>query len=271
MIPFLLTAPYCNALLPGNNKQCFLDIPPDPSYNMRMVEDKALIDLENPKSIVEFLQAPTLKVAQFLTGLLSSAPTKWIKSAGHLVQGWIACNFFEQFGRELKDYVEKGKVKENFFSTGAQQASLRELLKFIDDGADEDRFKAMKSIFFAGISKDATEADEILAYELMQIGKKLSSNDIILLRAAYDIANGGSVNLQGANKQTTATDEWLRIVAHKIGHKLTHLVELSEQHLIDLKIITKRTHPDGSGVECRGTFRLTPLGMKLCEFITAYK
>ena len=252
----------------------FIDIPPWTSYNISMDDIKSLIDLENPKTVTEFLQAPASKVAQFLTGFFSSAPTQWIKSAGHLVQGWISCNFFEQFGRELKDYVEKGKVKKDFFSTGAQQASLRELLKFIDDGTDEERFNAMKSIFFASISVDATADEEVLGYELMQICKKLESNDILILKAIYDITKGGGSNIQGINLMTRQAADWLKIVAHKIGHKIPSLVEVNERRLIDLKLIDDRIYDTGrhTSSEIAGgpNFRLTQLGIKLCEFITKY-
>ncbi|MDD5427977.1 MAG: hypothetical protein PHI58_01940 [Candidatus Omnitrophica bacterium] len=233
---------------------------------------KALIDLENPKSIAELLREPTIKISEFLTGLIISDKNDYKLSAGHLVQAAIKCNLLQQFGREIKHYREKGKIKEDFFSTDKQRATLRELLEFIDKEApDEDRFKAMKSIFFATISKDSTGPDEILGYELMQICKKLTSNDVVLLKTAYSVYIGGSsAPIEETTRPREAT-AWFNIIAEKIGHKLPALAELSEQNLMDLKLIGRRRYPDGSGLYNQESFRLTDLGIKLCEFITEYQ
>lgn len=239
---------------------------------MGMDENKALIDLENPKSIVEFLRAPTIKISEFLTGLIASEKSDYKLSAGHLVQAAIKCNLYEQLGREIKHYRDKGKIKEDFFSTDKQRATLRELLEFIDKEApDEDRFKAMKSIFFKAVSKDTTEAEEILAYEFMQVGKKLTSNDIMVLKVAYEVYLGGGSAPAGETTRPRESSMWFGIVAKKIGHGIPALVELSEQNLSDLKLIGKRRHNDGSGLYNVESFRLTDLGIKLCEFITAYQ
>lgn len=237
-----------------------------------MVENKGLIDLENSKNILEFLQAPTIKISEFLTGLIISDKTDYKLSAGHLVQAAIKCNLYEQLGREIKYYREKGKIKDDFFSTDKQRATLRELLEFIDrEAPDEDRFKAMKSIFFMAISKDAPEAREILAYELMQVGKKLTSNDIMVLKTAHEIYLGGNAAPAGEITRPREAAVWFGIVAKKIGYGIPALVELSEQNLVDLKLIGDRRHSDKSGLYNTESFRLTDLGVKLCEFITAYQ
>lgn len=237
-----------------------------------MNSNRALIDLENPKNIMEFLRAPTIKISEFLTGLIISDKNDYKLSVGHLVQAAIKCNLYEQLGREIKHYREKGKIKEDFFSTDKQRATLRELLEFIDkETPEEDRFKAMKSIFFMAVSKDVTEAEEVLAYELMQVGKKLTSNDIMVLKVAYEVYIGGSSAPAGETTRPRESSAWFGIVAKKIGHNMPALVELSEQNLMGLKLIGARRHNDGSGLYNTESFRLTDLGIKLCEFITAYQ
>lgn len=236
-----------------------------------MYEDKNIINLDDPQSILSFLQAPTLKVSEFLTGMIGSEMSELRLSAGRLVQAAIKCRLYEQLGREIKYYRNKGKIKDDFFSTDKQRATLRELLEFIDNEApDEERFKAMKSIFLKGISEDASETDEALAYELMQIGKKLESNDVIVLKAIHSLYKKIEAEGRHDNVAKDGVAGWVSYITKHSGHNVQELVLMSEQRLIDLKIISGRKYPDGSGMHSIETARLTPLGIKLCEFITAY-
>jgi len=238
-----------------------------------MKKDKGLIKIDSIKSIAEFLQQPTLKIAEALTGILSSDLRVIKLSAGRLVQASIKFKLFTQLGKELKEYIEKGKIKENYYATNKNQASLCELLKFIDEEIpDEERFKAMKSIFFTLISRDTREKDEELAYELMQICKKLTSGEILVLKAVYDIINDRfAPNMPSFDLETESASTWLDIIASQIGHNMSSLIEMHEQKLIGLKLITDRVHSDRSGISNAPHFRLTQLGYKLCEFITKYK
>jgi len=239
-----------------------------------MEENKGLIEIENPKSIIKFLQAPAVKIAEALTGILGSDTSVLKLSAGKLVQASIKFRLMTQLGRELKEYIKKGQIKEDYFATHKTQASLCELLKFIDEEVpDEERFKAMKSIFFTSVSKDTLKDDEAMAYELMQICKKITGGGLLVLKAAYDIANGrlafeynGKIDL-GIHTATT----WLHIISKQIGHNISSLVEVYEENLIKLKLISNRHLPDRSGVNPTKHFRLTPLGYKLCEFIVKYQ
>ena len=52
------------------------------------------------------------------------------------------------------------------------------------------------------------------------------------------------------------------------------MVELHEEKLIKLRILHSRTQNDNSGVNYigkNGTYRLTQLGMTLCELITKFE
>ena len=238
-----------------------------------MKKDKGLIKIDSIKSIAEFLQQPTLKIAEALTGILSSDLRVIKLSAGRLVQASIKFKLFTQLGKELKEYIEKGKIKENYYATNKNQASLCELLKFIDEEIpDEERFKAMKSIFFTSVSRNVHEKDEELAYELMQICKKLTSGEILVLKAVYDIINDRfAPDMASFDLETESASTWLDIIASQIGHNMSSLIEMHEQKLIGLKLITDRVYSDRSGISNTPHFRLTQLGYKLCEFITKYE
>lgn len=236
------------------------------------MQDKKLIKLDDAKSLMEFLRQPTLKIAEMLTGILVADSRDWKLSAGRLIQATIKGSLLTQLGRELEKYRDEGKIKEDFLSTYKNRMSFYELLKFIDEEVpDEERFRAIKSIFFTSISKDAKEHEEKLAYELMQICKRLSSGDLLVLKAAYDIVNGClAPSMPAINDREKNANDWLNLIAQQIGHSLPSLVEVHEKNLTELKLISDRTLSDRSGVQPTQHFRLTTLGYKFCEFITKY-
>lgn len=234
---------------------------------------KGLVKIDNVKSLAAFLQKPVIKMAEALTGILASNKSELVLSTGRLVQASIKFQLLTQLGKELEEYVKKGKIKEDYFSTDRDKSALSELLKFIDEEApDEERFRAMKSLFLTSISKATPASDQALAYELMQICKKLTAGEILVLKAAFDIVNGRlDQSMPSVDHSTTNANDWLNIISHQLGHVIPSLVEVHEKNLIGLKLISDRTHSDRSGVGRTQHFRLTTLGYKLCEFITKYE
>lgn len=237
-----------------------------------MEENKVLIDFGNIKSVVEFLKMPSLKIAECLTGLLASDASELKLSTGRLVQASIKHKLLTQLGEEIKKYREKGQIKEDYFATYKEQASLLELLKFIDeDIPDEERFKAMKSIFLYSITNDISSEDKELSYELLKICKKINSGELLVLKVCYDIVNKKPATIIYKNiEDYHNVSEWLSIISKQLGHNLSSLVEIYENNLTELKLITDRIYPDRSGFGKSKYFRLTTLGLKLCEFITRY-
>jgi hypothetical protein len=236
-----------------------------------MSTGKDVIKLDNPQDALAFISDP-LRVAEALTGILVSDKKEWILSASKLVQASLKFKLLTQLGRELNGYREKGKIKEDYFATNSNQSSFNELLRFIDEEVpDEERMRAMKSIFLASISPKATEEDERLAYELMQLCRKLSSGDLLVLKATYEISKGkarGGIEVD--TQKNIGAAGWLQVVAHQIGHNLPSLVEAHEQRLMELRLISQRMFSDLSGFAATQHFRLTSSGYKLCEFISQY-
>ena len=79
------------------------------NYEEMMGEGNALIKFDDVRNIINFLQQPATKMAEFLTGLLVSETKDWKLSAGRLVQASIQWKLFSQLGKEIKDYIDKGK------------------------------------------------------------------------------------------------------------------------------------------------------------------
>ena len=227
-----------------------------------------LIKFDNVKNIMSFLQKPTVKIAEALTGVLASDLKDWKFSAGKIVQATIKGNLLTQLGRELKKYQEAGKIKEDYLESDANRASLKELLKFIDDEApDELRFKAVKSIFLSSVEKNVTGPDELLMYDMLQLCKKLSSGEILMLKVIWGMGKKSGLSIANTSNNTK---EWRKAVAKELGHNIEAIVEVHEQKLMETRMITSWQYEDKSAFEGTPSFRLTTLGLKFCELMTRY-
>lgn len=236
-----------------------------------MNESRELIKFDDVKSIAEFLQQPATKMAEFITGILVSDTKDWKLSAGRLVQASIKWKLFSQIGKEIKAYIDKGKIKEDFLDKEQNKQSLSDLLKFIDETApDEDRFNAMKTLFIRSVASYSSDEEQILSYHFMKLCKELESGDLLILKAAYDIKNGNLSNKLSSTKvdpNNITASYWLQNISKQIGHEIVSLVEVHEDKLINLKLIGPRTASDRSGVTLLKNYRLTDLGCKICEYI----
>jgi len=241
---------------------------------------KEIIKIDDEKDVVNFLQNPVPQIAKSLVGIfLDSGIREWKHSLGRVIMAaFNKKNLLVQLGEEIKYYHDKKETKENYLSSNKNRESLYELLMFIDEEVpDEERFNAMKSIFLLSISKDATKEDEVLAYEFMQICKKLGSNDILILKAAFDIISRNfRKGVLKPDLDITQASSWFKAIARQIGYSISELVEQQEEYLVSLKLITKRqqlpSHSTTKDTFFKSEyFRLTPLGYKLCEFITKYE
>lgn len=240
-----------------------------------MNNGKKLINLDNPKNVIEFLQQPATKIGEFITGLLVSDTKDYKLSAGHLVQASIKCDLYSQVGKEIKKYIENGKIKEDFLGEEFNKKSLADLLKFIDETSPgKARFNAMKTLFFKSVSSDLKQEVQTISYQFMKICRKLESSDLLILKAAYDIKchrfNKKLVTTEVNHKHLLSNrvaDSWLKTISDQIGHGISSLIEVQEEKLISLKLIGPRTASDKSGISANGNYRLTELGCRICDFI----
>lgn len=225
--------------------------------------------IKGPKELIKFIKNPA-KISAMIAGIISSGKSEMVLSGGRLLQASFKLRLLKQLGEELNKYLEKGELKENVFDDIKNQDSFYELLKFIDEETpDEVRFNAVKTIFLKSISKEITDKEKYLAHRLMQITKQLSSSQLLILKAAYDICEGNDVIVPKDTIKENSAKRWIHVIAEQIGHNMTNLIEIDEQKLIDLKLISKRTMSDNSGIEPTNHFRLTDLGYILCGFIVS--
>ncbi len=220
----------------------------------------------------------------FLTPTTITDPRMAIASVGVA----IVTKKISEFVREC---IQKNKNKEIKDEVSVSDcSSFYEILKFIDEeNPDEETLKAMKSIFFRSIKKDSTEQEQSLAYQFMQICKQLTGQDILILKASYDIASNQSEIVTQENIRTDNPEIWASSVALQIGHKIPELITNREENLIKLSLILPRYSkkvkkmlltldplPEDKYDEVEvfrngGKFRLTNLGYRLCEYLSGAK
>ena len=231
------------------------------------MSEQIIQDIQDGKKLLAILD-DSRKLSSLVAGMLSSNKTELTMSAVRLIGGSLRFKLFHQLGRELNHYIQKGEIKANFCESPRDEASLYELLKFIDEEApDQERFRAMRSIFIVSLSQHTPETDRTLAYEFFKIGRELDSGELMVLKAAYDIYKGRTAVTEPFTHNLAV---WHNNIAKQIGHNISSLVDLHENKLVDLKLIAEKRHSDRSGIGCHDTCRLTNFGQKFCEFITKY-
>lgn len=228
-------------------------------------EREGLVRIESRDDVEEFLKQPTRRIAETLTGALADKGS--LKFAlGRLVQASIGGTFLVQLGRELGELQRKGRIKEDCYATSRQQASLLELLKFIEEAPDEEVFRAAKSIFLSSIEVDADDHDELICYELLKVCRRLKAGELLVLKTTWEMFQENPDYVRG--RVSNSADGWLDLLSKRISLPLG-LIEAYERVLIENNLLSGRRHPDRSGIddsECR----LTELGKTLCDRIVRY-
>jgi len=133
------------------------------------------------------------------------------------------------------------------------------------DAPDEDKLRAAKAMFVALNSPSVTEGEQFLHYQLFRTVLKLSGSQLVLLSICQKLKKE---RIFDGNAARTAQN-WLNLVANRIGHQVFSLIELDETVLIQNGIISNRLLGDRSGIDPRDA-RLTDLGVKICELIETH-
>jgi hypothetical protein len=185
-------------------------------------------------------------------------------------KGALKVKLFQQLSREIKELRDKGKIPDDFAEKKNGYQSWVELMTIIDEESpDPERLDAIKAMFYAVNKVNATDGERILAYQLFQIAKKLTSGQLLYLKACYGIyreerptpdlpRRGGTLNIV----------EWCVKIGKKLGHSVTSLLDLDDKALADSGLLHHRGAMD-RGVNTLDA-RLTDLGIKFCEEIQKY-
>jgi hypothetical protein len=199
--------------------------------------------------------------------MLASDPNQAMTKALAIAGAKIWTGLFNSY----KEKEKAGELKTP--ETDYPDQSLLEILQAINQASsDEDRINAMKAIFMRSIAKTATKEDEALSYQMMQICKNLTGEDILILKANYAMATDPKA--VHYKSETNSVWEWASQVARQMGHGLRDLVSRREKHLSDQGLIAPRDNDDYYAPRPHSTFtktghaRLTSTGMIFCRFMS---
>ncbi len=216
------------------------------------------------KDTGEVIKKTLTSLAEGITGIAASERKDLALSVGHIFQSLRKGQFLSRLSEDWDSYREKGRIKDDYIGTEQHRSSLQELLDFLDnDSPDEIRFEVMKKIFLVAATETASDRNSLLPYQFLRLCRGMSSGEVIVLNTTYRIAKSGQMpDVNVANK-------WLETIAKESGLSHASLVEIHEEKLIKKHLITRRQLRDGSRVSVPN-FRLTSLGLELCEYIDSY-
>lgn len=225
-----------------------------------------IIQLRDEGAIEEFMKDPLSVVAGAVNEYLLH-PSVFASTAVRVAHSILKGKMFERLAKEIKLLREKGKLPNDFAEKRYGYQSWVDLLKIIDDETpDEDRLEALKAMFYASNKINIEDGERIVAYQLFQIAKNLSSNHLIVLKAVYRIHEDGTESSKlGGN---TSYRDWAQFVASLVGHKLPSLVEHADSLLVENHLFSARFDSGGVRVVPK---RLTELGVAFCKNIELYE
>jgi hypothetical protein len=231
---------------------------------------------QNADELAAFMDQPQVAIAEAITGAIAAGPKAWVAMTGRIVQGTLKGKLFQQVGQELEDLRAKGKIREDFADEKYKYGfkSWVELLTIIDEETpDADRLEALKAMFYAVNKVNATDGERILSYQLFQIAKKLTSGEILLLKAIFETYKSRDFDPNRGN--TIPLIHWAQKIASRLGYGLTALVLRDGRALVEQGLISRRLNSpdlaDDQQAVLNSSARLTDLGIKFCDSIQSYQ
>lgn len=204
-------------------------------------------------------------LAEGVTGIAATDRKELALSVGHIFQSLRKGQFLSHLYEEWESYRAKGRIKDDYLETEQHMSCLQELLDFLDnDSPDTTRFEVMKKVFLVAASEIESDRNSLLPYQFLRLCRKMSSGEIIVLNTTYTIAKSGEI------PEVTGANQWLDRIAKQSGLGHSSLVEIYEEELITKHLLSRRLYGDRSGVAAKPHFRLTSLGLELCDYIAGY-
>src|SRR5258708_6566184 len=167
----------------------------DESYIVKATDLAEIIRTKDGAALGQFLKDPKSAIAGALIQGLSDGSSAFKQPLIRIAVAALSGYAVEQFAKEIKAFQEKGKVPDDWAEKPRGFQTWVELLKVIDeDCPDEERLDALKAMFFAVNKVNASDAERITGYQLFQIAKKLSSNDLLILARVSELRLGTSMS-----------------------------------------------------------------------------
>jgi hypothetical protein len=233
----------------------------DPSYIVRAHDLASIIQNPDRSAIQELLESPGAVFAALLTDLFTAGPIALFGPAVRVAQGAFKGEVYKQLGTEVRLLRHKGTLRNDFENNGSGYQTWVELLTIIDDETpDQERLEALKAMFLASNKVNASDGEKILGYQLFQIAKRLTSNELLVLKAAFQLRTNNQLTSARLNQK-----DWVKEVAHGLGHNLLALVRHAEKILVEGELLEPAVNFSVP------RYRLTDLGEAFCTNIETYR
>lgn len=243
----------------------------DDTYVLKPKDPDAIVKLQDPTTMEQFLEQPFSLIAEVLTGWLASGPNVWATAGCRIAQAAFKGRVFQQFARELQDLRQKGKIPDDFTEKPNGYKTWVDLLTILDEETpDAERLEALKAMFFAVNKVNSNDAERILNYQPFQISKRLNSGELLLLLTARAMEKEKPpASMSSYSSGQVMAKYWAMEVAEKQGHSLTALMVKNERAVIDEGLFSSR--PGGPDSRMVYYPRVTDLGIRFCENIETYR
>jgi hypothetical protein len=235
------------------------------SYIVKPRDLAEIIRTEDSVALNEFMKDPLSVIAGALIDRLSHGPLALTGPMVRIGVSVLKGRAVQQFAKEISYLKEKGKIADNFAERKYGYETWVELLRIMDEESpDDDRLEALKAMFFAANKVNVQDGEQILAYQLFQITKRLNSNELLVMKTVYGMF------LKSAQFRSNSFAEWAQAVARGLGHSVVALVELADKALVDSLLLSPRQMSDQSMISSANS-RLTDLGLQFCQNIERYQ
>jgi hypothetical protein len=241
-----------------------------PSYVLGDREYSNIVkDLANPSVIEHILSHTRAEAVAYIGKLLGSGVPRLIVAGPKVAFTASAIEALTDLWEEISAFIKAGKIPKNLSDRQSGYETWVELLQEIDSNPiDRDRLKAMKAMFLAANSTNATDGESIVAYQLFQIAKKLTSGELLLLKVVYRAYKAKS---WPANATSSNISYWRTRMAQDLGHGLAGLIRQQERALADHNLITSVVMSGQLETIVGDPSRISDLGIKFCENIEQYQ
>jgi len=227
---------------------------------------------QSADELAKFMDQPLTAIAEAITGALAAGPKTWTLMTGHIVQGILQGKLYQQVSREIKELRDKGKIPDDFADEKKYKYGFKswvDLLTTIDEKPpDADLLEALMAMFYGANKVNATDAQKMLNYRLLQIARRLNSGELLLLRTIYD-----AFKRKDFQQQFISLSQWTSKIARLQGHNLSALVLKDEHALVEEELISgykdATTTPFNQSV-LENNARLSDLGAAFCQNIETY-
>lgn len=221
------------------------------------------LDDKKYNSTQEIINGAVALAASIVTGNVSGV----ITSVSPLLFA-LKARFLKPLQEEYTQMEENGLIKEDYYDTEQCKTGIMELLDAIEnDLIDETIFDAMKKVFLVTSSEKVFDREDIEPLEFLRLCRKMSSGEILLLMANYNICKNSDDWKRESSLQPIS--DWVTRITKESALKLHGLIFLHEQGLMDKHLLKERSGASHVGID-KDSYRLTDLGFALCEYIEQY-